>query len=212
LWKAIKMGTRQKAAVISADVISSSTITPTAHKKLQAELDSFQRQALKQWPDFKMQQYRGDSLQGTLTANRLAALRVALLLQSDLVKEKFGIRISIGIGEISYRGKDIITSDGSAFRASGPFLDVLRKTGEVISIAGADTDFTSEWQAHSASLNYIIQHWTPQQAEAVHLQLQGYTQEKIARKLKIKQPSVHQRLQGAGWTVIQKILQRFESL
>jgi hypothetical protein len=203
---------RKKAAVITGDVINSSELSTPARKKLQRELDSFLKEVLYVWPDLVMQQYRGDSIQAILTTNRLMALRIALTLQSQLMASKFNIRLSIGIGEISFKGKNIITSDGSAFRASGPYLDALKKSGELISIAGADAGFSGEWQTHSASLNYIIQDWTPQQAEAVNLQLQNYTQQRMARKLKITQPSVHQRLQGAGWPVIQKILQRFESV
>jgi hypothetical protein len=206
------MATDQKAAVISGDVVGSSLLKPAARKKLQHLLDSFFTQAAKQWPDLQIQQYRGDSVQAILTNNRLAALRAALLLQSYLIKEGFKIRLSIGVGKISFKGKNVITSDGSAFQASGPYLDALTKSGEIISIAGSDDDFTSEWQVHSASLNYIIEHWSPQQAEAMYLQLQDQTQQTIAKKLKIKQPSVHQRLQGAGWPVVQKILNRFESV
>ena len=206
------MPVQRKAAVLSGDVIGSSMLNTAARKKLQSELDNFNRLAAKQWPDLKMQQYRGDSIQATLTTNRAGALRIGLLLQSRLVAQKFSLRIAIGTGEISFKSRNIITSDGSAFRASGPYLDALKKSGEMISVAGEDADFTAEWQTHSASLNYIIQDWTPQQAEAVNLQLQSYTQQQMARKLKITQPSVHQRLQGAGWPVIQKILQRFESV
>lgn len=206
------MPVQRKAAVLSGDVIGSSLLNTAARKKLQSELDNFNRLAAKQWPDLKMQQYRGDSIQATLTTNRAGALRIGLLLQSRLVAQKFSLRMAIGTGEISFKSRNIITSDGSAFRASGPYLDALKKSGEMISVAGADADFTGEWQTHSASLNYIIQDWTPQQAEAVNLQLQNYTQQQMARKLKITQPSVHQRLQGAGWPVIQKILQRFESV
>lgn len=206
------MPVQRKAAVISGDVIGSSMLNAAARKKLQTELDNFNRQAAQQWPDLKMQQYRGDSIQATITTNRAGALRVGLLLQSRLAAKKFSVRMAIGAGEISFKSRNIITSDGSAFRASGPYLDVLKKSGEMISVAGTDADFTAEWQTHSASLNYIIKDWTPQQAEAVHLQLQGYTQQQMAKKLKIKQPSVHQRLQGAGWPVILKILQRFESV
>ncbi len=206
------MPVQRKAAVISADVIGSSLMSAAARKKMQAEIDSFYKQISGQWPDLQLQQYRGDSLQGILITNRFAALRVALLLQSALLIKKFRIRVAIGTGEISFQGKNIITSDGSAFRASGPYLDALRKSSEVISVAGNDDAFTSEWQTHSASLNYIIERWSAQQAEAVQLQLQGLTQQKMARKLKIKQPSVHQRLQGAGWPAVQKILQRFESV
>ena len=49
------------------------------------------------------------------------------------------------------------------------------------------------------------------QAEAMYLQMQNAKQEEIAKALHISQPSVHQRLQAAGWTVINKILQRFEA-
>jgi hypothetical protein len=206
------MASQRKAAVISGDVIGSSALKPAARQKLQRLLDAFFRQAVKQWSDLKVQQYRGDSLQALLTGNREMALRAALLLHSYLIKEKFLIRLAIGIGDISFKSKDVITSDGTAFQASGPYLDELLKSGDVISIAGHNDAFTAEWLVHSVSLNFIIQHWSPQQAEAIYLQLQDHTQQAIARKLKIKQPSVHQRLQGAGWPVVQKILQRFESV
>jgi hypothetical protein len=206
------MATEQKAIVVSGDIVGSSNLPATARKKLQQLLDAFIKKVVKDWPDIKVQQYRGDSLQAILTTSQQQALRLVLLLHSDLIKEGFNIRLSIGVGHISYRGKQVITSDGSAFQASGQHLDVLAKSGEIISIAGHNEDFTGEWQVHSASLNYFIQNWSIQQAEAIYLQLQDYTQASIAQQLKISQPSVHQRLQGAGWPVVQKILQRFEEV
>jgi hypothetical protein len=206
------MGVKRKAAVITGDVIGSSALKPALRKKLQQALTLFFRHAEKKWPDLKVQQYRGDSLQAIVTTSTASALRIALALQSHLAREKFSIRLSVGIGEINYKSKDVITSDGSAFQSSGPYLDALLKSGDIISIAGNQESFTAEWQVHSASLNYLVQHWTAQQAEAIYLQLQEHTQQMIARKLKIKQPSVHQRLQGAGWPVVQKIVQRFESV
>jgi hypothetical protein len=202
----------QKAIVVSGDMIGSSSLKPAARKKLQQLLDSFFEQAVKQWPDLLVQQYRGDSIQALLTTNRLAGLRLVLLLHSYLIKNDFKIRLSMGVGEISFKTKQVITSDGSAFQASGPWLDALTKSGETISIAGADDNFTSEWQVHSASLNFLIQRWSTQQAEAVYLQLQDLTQEVIAAKLKIKQPAVYYRLQAAGWPVVHKICTRFESV
>lgn len=201
-----------KAAVITGDVIGSSQLSPAARKKLQQQLQGFFTQARKQWPGIKAEQYRGDSLQVVLTQHRDQALRIALLLQSHLAREKFHIRIAIGIGTISFTGKTVITSDGTAFQASGTWLDELKKKGEVISIAGHPAAFTDEWQVHSAALNYLVQHWSVQQAEAIYLQLQNMTQATIARRLRIKQPSVYQRLQLAGGAVVQKILQRFESV
>jgi hypothetical protein len=206
------MAIKYMAAVISGDIIGSSLLKPAARKKLQQLLDAFFKNATIQWPDMQAQQYRGDSVQAILTTNRLAALRIVLIFQSFLLKENFKIRTAIGVGTISFKSGQVITSDGSSFQASGPYLDALTKSGEVISIAGSDEEFTSEWQVHSAALNFIIEHWTPAQAEAVYLQLQDHTQASIAKALKIKQPSVHQRLQAAGWPVVNKILTRFESV
>ncbi|WP_205513433.1 hypothetical protein [Longitalea arenae] len=202
----------QVAVVISGDIVGSSLLKPAARKKLQQLFDNFLSNAVVQWPDMQAQQYRGDSLQAILTYNRLAALRIVLMFQSYLMKQNYKIRMAIGVGTINFKSGQVITSDGPAFQASGPYLDALTRTGELISIAGHDEEFTSEWQVHSASLNYIIGHWSPQQAEAIYLQLQDHTQATMARILNIKQPSVHQRLQGAGWPVVNKILTRFESV
>ena len=113
----------KKAVVITGDVINSSELSTAARKKLQRELDSFYTRS----SDVQMQQFRGDSIQALITNNRSASLRFALMLQSTLMASAFKIRLSIGIGEISYKSKNIITSDGSAFRASGPYLDALKK-------------------------------------------------------------------------------------
>lgn len=206
------MTNHKNAIVISGDVIGSSLLEPAPRKKLQKLLDAFIKQAEEEWADLQIQQYRGDSLQAILTSNRSVALRMALLLQSYLIQHGYKIRLAIGVGTISFKSKNVVTSDGTAFQASGPYLDALVKSGDVISVAADAADLTAEWQVHSASLNYLIKHWSPQQAEAIYLQLQDYTQESIAHKLKIKQPSVYYRLQGAGWPVVNKILTRFESV
>jgi len=206
------MAKMQKAAVISGDIIGSSLLKPASRKKLQQLLDRLLKHTAEQWPDMRYQQYRGDSLQITFTGNRLVALRMVLLLHNYLIAQNYKIRLAVGVGEISFKSNQVITSDGSAFQASGPYLDELAKSGEIISIAGSDDEFTTEWQVHSASLNYILERLTPQQAEALYLQLQDLTQNIIAQELRIKQPSVHQRLQAAGWPVVNKILTRFESV
>jgi hypothetical protein len=201
----------KKAAVITGDLIDSSSLAPLERKKLQQTLDNFFNKAKVKWPDLISQQYRGDSLQIILTDNRKYSLRLTLLLQSLLMSKQYKIRLALGIGDITYSSKNVVTSDGSAFRASGPYLDELKKRSEFISIAGSTPDITEEWQVHSMSLNFLIQRWSPHQAEAINLMLQEHTQEEIAAKVKIAQPSVHQRLQLAGWPVVQKILNRFET-
>ncbi|MGN6618868.1 MAG: SatD family protein [Ilyomonas sp.] len=199
----------KKAAVITGDVIGSTKLTPVRRRKLQNLIKKFIESTSDKFPDFKAEQFRGDSIQAILTRHLSLALLASLTMQTNLISHGFGIRLSIGIGEISFKSKNVITSDGSAFQVSGTMIDEIKKRNEYISVASTFDNFNKEWTVHSATLNYILERLTIQQAQAVYLQMQNLTQEEIAIKLKISQPSVHQRLQAAGWPVINRILQRF---
>ncbi len=188
-----------KAVTITGDVIASSRLRPLQRKKLQNRIDQFAQSFAKQYPDLQLQQYRGDSLQATLTKSRIHAMNIALQLQCFLIAEQYHIRLSIGVGEINFQGKDVITSDGTAFQVSGPLIDELKKRNELIAVTGTDNAFAAEWRL------------SPAQAEALYLHLQNMKQEDIAKALKISQPSVHQRLQAAGAQVFTTIIKRFES-
>jgi hypothetical protein len=200
-----------KAVIITGDVVASSRLRRLQRKKLQNRIDRFSQLFIKKYPDLQFQQYRGDSLQAVVTKNRMQGLSIALQLQCFLISEQFHIRLSVGAGEINFQGKDVITSDGTAFQASGPLIDELKKKNELIAVTGTNTDFAAEWRVHSESLNFVLQRLSPAQAEALYLHLQNTKQEDIAKALKISQPSVHQRLQAAGAQVFTSIIQRFES-
>lgn len=198
------------AVVITGDIVGSSKLNVLKRKKLQSKVDEFAKRITALFPDFKMEQFRGDSLQCILTRNKVAGLRIAVSLYCFLAADEFKIRQSVGMGEVSFTGNNIITSDGTAFRLSGENIDEIKKRGELISIAFANNDLNEEWKVHSASLNFLLERLSGAQAEALYLQLQNSKQEEIAKVLKISQPSVHQRLQAAGWSVISRMLQRFD--
>lgn len=200
------------AVIITGDIIASSKLTPVKRKKLQSKVDAFIKKITETLPDFKAEQFRGDSLQCVLTKNKSAGLRTALSLYCFLAADGFKIRQSVGIGDISFNGNNIVTSDGTAFRLSGENIDELKKRGELISVASVNDNYNEEWKVHSASLNYLLDRLSEAQAEALYLQLQNVKQDEIAKALHISQPSVHQRLQAAGWTVINKMIQRFETV
>jgi hypothetical protein len=200
------------AIVITGDIIGSTRLNTIKRKKLQNRLSSLLKKTSVQYTDVKAEQFRGDSLQFVFTKSKTAALRTALSIYCFLAINHFKIRQSIGVGEISFSSKNVVTSDGSAFRISGENIDVLKKRNELINVAFAHEPFNEEWRAHCASLNFLLQRLSIAQAEALYLQLQNTKQEEIAKKLRISQPSVHQRLQAAGWSVINPILQRFETV
>jgi hypothetical protein len=198
------------AVVITGDIVGSSKLNVLKRKKLQERVTEFASTITSLFPDFKMEQFRGDSLQCMLTQNKVSGLRIAVSMYCFLAADEFKIRQSVGIGDISFTGNTIVTSDGTAFRLSGENIDELKKRGELINIAFANDDLNEEWKVHSASLNFLLERLSSAQAEALYLQLKNVKQEEIAKALKISQPSVHQRLQAAGWSVISRILQRFD--
>ncbi|MBS1729771.1 MAG: sigma-70 region 4 domain-containing protein [Bacteroidetes bacterium] len=205
------MGKKSVAAVvITGDVVSSTGLSISRKKKLRTLIENLCDNVQKQFPDFQWQQYRGDSLQGILTKNKMWALSIALQLQCLLISHEYHIRLALGIGDISFQGKDIITSDGTAFRQSGPMVDQLKQNGRLIGISAEAMLFNEEWQVHNESLNFLLQRLSEAQAQALYLYLQNIKQEDIAVRLKISQPSVHQRLQAAGTPVFMSILKRFE--
>lgn len=206
------MAKNTNAVIITGDFVASSKFTPVKRKKLQNRLDDFIKRISASYQDFKAEQFRGDSLQYMFTKNKPVALRTTLSLYCFLAAEGHKLRQSVGVGDVSFSSGNVVTSDGTAFRISGENIDGMKKRNELISVASADGIFNEEWKVHSASLNFLLERLSEAQAEALYLQLQNAKQEDIAKALHISQPSVHQRLQAAGWSVISKIIQRFETV
>ncbi len=200
------------AAAITGDVVQSSQLSSAEKKTLQQMIKRFEEVQKEIYPDFELQQYRGDSIQAILQENRSEALNIALQLQCELARKEIKIRLGVALGNITYQGAEIIVSDGTALQLSGPLPDELKKRNELIAVTGENELFAKEWLVHSASLNFLMQRLSAAQAEAMHLQLKNFKQEEIAKKLNISQPSVHQRLQAAGAQVIMLIVQRFRAL
>ena len=149
------MAKNLNAVIITGDIIASSKFTPVKRKKLQNMLNAFIKKISAGYPDFRAEQFRGDSLQSVFTKNKPVALRTVLSLYCFLAAENFKIRQSVGIGEISFKGENVITSDGTAFRLSGENIDELKKRNELISITFEGAALNEEWKVHGAILNFL---------------------------------------------------------
>jgi hypothetical protein len=152
--------------------------------------------------------YRGDSFQALLEKPE-EALHIALLWRAAMKatsheEQQWDIRVAIGIGELSHRGKTLAASGGVAFQRSGTLLDSM-KHGHDARIA-----FDTEDESWTASLNTecilaegIIGRWTATGAETIFQQLiYGETQEALASRLGVTQSAIHKRLQAVGWPAI----------
>ena len=67
------------------------------------------------------------------------------------------------------------------------------------------------WAVITSLLNAVMLKWTPEQAQAIFLWLQSFSQEEIAGKLGIRQPAVQQRLRLAGHSAMGSMLTGFKN-
>jgi len=199
------------AAVLTGDVIGSSKFSPVKRKKLLSIMRDAMEKARLLLPDFKPEIFQGDSFQGYTIKSPGQSLRTALYIIMSMQSQRFGIRISTGLGNISFQTGESLTSDGTAFQYSGRNMEILKKKDLVLAIGTDNEALQGEWEVHTATINFLLKRCTPLQAAALIEMLEKKTQQEAAANLKVKQPAIHQRLQAAGWPLLQNIIARFES-
>jgi len=140
-------------------------------------------------------------------------LRECLLLKAYLHGQlAVRARLSIGIGEVNYLANRVSDSDGEAFWYSGRTLEEMKVKDQWIRITTSRPDANEEWDIHAATLDYLENSRTQNQSEALYGLLINQTQQEIAERLGISQPSVHSRLKSTGWVLMEKILRRYDHL
>ena len=198
------------AAVLTGDVIASSSIAVNRRKKLLKTMEEAMQKTSAILPDFKPEIFQGDSFQGYTVEKTAEALRATLFIMMYMRSEGFGIRVSTGIGNISFESGNSLTSDGSAFHHSGRNMETLKKKDLLLAIGTDSETLQKEWDVHTTTLNFLLKRCTALQAAALLQMLEKKTQQEAADNLKVKQPAIQQRLQAVGWPVMQSILNRFE--
>jgi hypothetical protein len=193
-------------AVLTGDIINFTHLTAQKRQKLIADSEKLLQSWIKKSSDAEI--YRGDSYQVFFEDVREAMIRSIQLIcwfktNSDQENNVYiGSRISIGIGEISYRGKNVLSSDGEAFHLSGRNFDKM-KNGELVSIITNNPDKNQNIKIILNFVNKIIAAWTIPQAEVIFELIEGKTQQEIATKLLLSQPSINSRIKLAHWKDIE---------
>lgn len=198
-----------RVAVITGDIVQSSSLGQTQKQVMVANLQMVLDDGKQLFPDWNGEIFQGDSFQAS-TSQVKESLRYALFCLTHFRAQGFGLRIAIGIGDISYVSGSVRTSDGSAFLHSGRTLGELKKkNSSFIGIKTGNTEDDSEFEVHCTGLDFLLGRCTKPQAQALSLAINGLTQVQIADSLNITQPTVQQRLKASGWPVFKAILHRF---
>src|ERR1700743_2492571 len=103
------------ATVLTGDIIRSSDLDPAQREGLPGTMEDVFAAVRRHVPSFRAEQFRGDAFQAVIEGQPDASLRALLLIMTFLQVRGYGIRISMGLGTVSFDNGSIITSDGSAF-------------------------------------------------------------------------------------------------
>lgn len=212
-------------ATISADIVRSTSLATgdliTLRKRLRGLLDGFE----KDYGGFWARIVRGDSIECFVPEYRYA-LRIAILIKlfvkmqvngvdCDEELQKFGIRFSIGIGNIKYADKHEDIIDGGAIYMSGRNLDVISGKGNVFTafqIMDTPESFSNLLDSYVALLSNLVDSYSAKQAEVVFCKLLGYKEVEISERLGIYQSSVNTRSTKAQWGLLNTAIKDFEEL
>ncbi len=208
-------------AVLTGDIVGSSRLEAREQLVLKDSLKQSFKRVRDMYPDTgplpSFDVFRGDSFQGVLD-DAVYALETSLLIRANLRKDQppdqevnWDARIAIGIGEIDYLPDNVSEGDGPAYRSSGPVLDRLKKDIR-LEIHTPWQEVNDELNTECALLDALIAGWTPPQAEAVVMLLEGKDRKQIGRELKISQAAVHYRVKGSGWFAVEKFINRYHTI
>jgi len=133
--------------------------------------------------------------------------------------KKYGIRIAIGIGNLSRLDikKGII--DGEAIYYSGRLLSKISTSDKnkisiknTLYIKTYEDELTDEFIPLLNLIDEIFNRSTAKQSEILFYKLLGYDEKRIAKKIKRNQSTINQHSTSAGWNAIEKAVLRFENV
>lgn len=202
--------------VITGDIIDSSAIEIKYRDFL---LESIRKivNELEIIEPLNIEFFRGDSFQMVVNSPE-NAMQIAVLLRAGLkhhtpkeYKKPWDVRLSLGIGEISYHAERIVLSDGEAFQYSGRELDEMGKQRLIVKTRWKDVN--EELKVSTAFADEVISAWSTSQAEAIYQALlYDIPQKDIAKKLQTSAQNVSKLLIAAKVSLIQMYIDRYHHL
>ncbi|WP_348344671.1 SatD family protein [Ignavibacterium sp.] len=200
-------------SVITADIVKSSKLSISKHKKLIEVIKICATEIKKVFPatlQYAPEYFRGDSWQVVLKKPEYAlaiALYYRAFIKANMEINTIDARMAISLGSIDFVKKSF--GVGEAYKTSGEAIDIKGKRrlkfiydkkeiSELLDLLVENSDFISS-------------RWTVRQCKVILLSLKGYNQLQIAKKIKVTQQAVSQQLDSAGWSVISKNIAYFQN-
>lgn len=202
------------SAVLTGDLVASSQLPSSDLKAVMQRLRDGAERFSEAFPGSvygKLDVYSGDGWQ-LLVSDRRQSWRAALFLRAVVRSyegAKIDTRIAVAWGAVDAAALNpdrISESTGEAFTESGRALQGMKKRCRLVWHPGRSLAHGGFLKSAVSLLDECTSRWTSRQAEAVVLALLDLTQEQIASAMGIRQPTVQQTLQRAGWSGIEAFL------
>lgn len=133
--------------------------------------------------------------------------------EDKALQKKYGIRMSVGVGEL--RINDPITNiiDGDAIYRSGRGLKEISSYKRNTFVYSSDKTEQDEYVNVVCSLiDVILNNATSRQCEVLYYRLLGLQENEIAIKLGISQPTVNKISNAISWNVVNDALSLLENI
>ncbi len=205
-------------AVLTGDLVASSKLSPSRLKEVMQRLREGSARFSKKFPGAvfgKLDVYSGDGWQ-VLISNRERSMRASLFLRAvvrSYARARIDTRIAIAWGTVNesmINASRISESTGEAFTESGRALESMKKNCRLIWQPGQSVGKSAFLKSAVTLVDELAGRWTTRQAEIISWALLDLSQEQIAAKIGVRQPTVHQALRSAGWHGIEDFLKEIE--
>lgn len=212
-------------ATLSADIVRSTSLSTDELIVLRNKLFGFFDDLEEDYLGFWARIVKGDSIECYIPEYRYA-LRLAVLVKL-FVKiqvsvcdcseslQRYGIRFSIGMGELKYVSKRDDIIDGPAIYISGRNLDAIGRDGDTFSaieVDGIPRSFNSFVDSYVAMVSSMVDSYSAKQAEVVFYKLLGLKEREISSRLGIFQSSVNTRASKAQWGLLHTAIMDYENI
>ena len=205
-------------AAISADVVSSTSLSRESMIELNEKLKKCLYILERRYQGFWGRIVKGDSIECIMSRPE-DAFEVALILktwvksfehsniQEDKRFNRYGLRIAIGIGEMKTLDRGLDMMDGDAIYRSGRAMDKLvgrAKYSFVISMA--DSEHEQALQVILTLVNQLLNNATARKCETLCERILSSDTSKTAEKMGISVSGVNQTLKDLGWSAIEQAI------
>lgn len=208
-------------AAISADVVSSSSLTKEAMIELNESLRKCVTILEDRYDGLWGRIVRGDSVECVLEHPE-DALEVAMILKtwvkaygpkakdSSRSFGKYGLRLAIGIGDMKTVDRQLDMMDGEAIYRSGRSLDGLRGRSKYsTAISMADESCESAIQVMLLFANQLLNSATARKCETLCQRILAKDAQAAAQNMGISVSGLNQTLKDLGWTAFDQMLQYY---